>query len=719
MKKPFLFPCIVLSYIVCVANLTATSLVYTGNQTNYQSSHYVFRKNDVAQGFVRLNNGFTVLPDACVNMDILFSVSGAIDLRETGTLLLTRDLVFADGVTFSSGGNIGGKGCRLILNGDITIPSDKVIHITKDLVVDAKGHTLNVGANAQIFVDTDVTLTLCNMSLTNQPHVPVYPPVCCGASTSKLVFDNVTFNPVGDFLFHRGQLFIHNDVAVTGSSAFIYRSPNHCFIASGACWYFSQGTTLSVDAATITDAPYSLRTTYTSNNFICMADATSMLYLDSCSLQTTPTGCRFTKGTIIFDNNVACRSDSSLILTSTRVVSWIDYGLRIYAVAWHPTGKYVAIGGYAPGAGHNQLEVYSFDGTTLTVIPGTQVNTGGYGMTIDWTPDGKYLAIGLWVPTSGYELQTYSFNGTALSALTGARVDYGTRVDGVRWSPDGRYLAVAGWQPTNGNELQIFKFNGSLLTTCTMANYGTELFTVDWSPDGKYLAIGGNVPNNGNEVQIHRFDGSTLTLLPGGQINTGATNSAVRSVRWSYDGRFLIYGGNSLTSELDDEFLLKDDVDAAHTSNVCYFDGTLLIALPGAQISTSGTVYTARWNPNGKYFALSLRGPSSGYEVQVYSFDGVTAQAISVGQIDYGDYAFSVDWSPNGNYLVCGGFTPISGYELQAYRLGYGNNITTQALSKSIVFGDSAKLSAYDAQVNFLSGAHVMLTGAMSYDNVT
>ncbi|MFA6264052.1 MAG: hypothetical protein WC630_06480, partial [Candidatus Babeliales bacterium] len=258
MKKIFLFHCIVLTYIVMAGTLAATSLIFTSNQTNYQANSYVFRKNDLAQGFVRLNNGITVLPDACATMDVLFSVSGAIDLRETGTMKLLRDLVLDSGVTLSSGGNVKGYGHTLVLDGNLTIPSGKIIHVNGDIIIDGQGNKLIIGANSQIFVDTNVTLTLSNMIITNQQHALTFPPIRCAALTSKLAFDDVVFTPNGDFLFPSGQLFIHNDVAITGTSAFIYTSPVPSFITSGACWYFGINTTFSVAPATFTDAPYAL-----------------------------------------------------------------------------------------------------------------------------------------------------------------------------------------------------------------------------------------------------------------------------------------------------------------------------------------------------------------------------------------------------------------------------------------------------------------------------
>jgi hypothetical protein len=60
-----------------------------------------------------------------------------------------------------------------------------------------------------------------------------------------------------------------------------------------------------------------------------------------------------------------------------------------------------------PLAGHSDLECYSFDETSLTLIPGTQNNWGGdaveWPQIICWHPDGRYLARGGFHPDIGHE----------------------------------------------------------------------------------------------------------------------------------------------------------------------------------------------------------------------------------------------------------------------------------------------------------------------------
>ncbi|MFA6263037.1 MAG: hypothetical protein WCW33_04815 [Candidatus Babeliales bacterium] len=348
-------------------SLAASSITAYNNRTAYVTTNHIFYNDEMAQGFVRLNEGFTVMPHSCVTMDVVFSVSGDIDLRETSTIRLLKDLEFDSEVTLTTGGNIDGRGHTLILNGDFRIPAGKVLHFNGDTIIDGKKHDIIIEENAEIFVDTNVTLTIANAIIKTTRNAPTYPALRCGALTSKLALDNVVFAPADDFLFQNGQLFVHNNVVITGTSAFVYNSPCVSFIAGNACLYLDNAITFSVTPATFTDAPYTLKNTYTDNNFIKMADETSVLYLNGCALQTTNTGIRLTKGTLYLDGHVQFKSDPTLTLTSFSQRFRQNYGHSCRTLNWSPDGRYLAIGGFFPSTGHEELEVYSFNGTSLTL----------------------------------------------------------------------------------------------------------------------------------------------------------------------------------------------------------------------------------------------------------------------------------------------------------------------------------------------------------------
>jgi len=674
------------------ASLAASSITAYDNQTAYETSNHVFYNNEVAQGFVRLNAGFTVMPPhACANLDLLFSVSGGIDLRETSTIRLLKDLEFDSGVTLTAGGTIDGRGHTLILNGDFRISAGKVLHFSGDTIIDAQGHEIVIGENAQIFVDTNVTLTIANAMIKNMHNAPTYPLLRLAALTSKLALDNVVFAPVGDFLFQQGQLFVHNDVMVTGTSAFVYHSPMPSFITKNSCLYLDHNVTFSIASATFTDAPFTLKNTYTDCNFIKMVDQTSMLYGDGCSLQTTETGLRLTRGTVILDNRVQFKSDATLTLTSVtlRALQNVSLGADVYSTDWSPDRRYVAIGTTVNFSG-NAIQVYRFAETALALVASASYGTRVWS--VRWSPDGRYLAVGGLNPTNNNEVQIYSFDGTALTLITDAQVDYGSDAYSVAWSPDGRYLAIGGGSPISGNEVQIYSFDGTALALIPGAqvNYGFDVRSVTWSPDGRYLALGGDNFMGGNELRVYTFNGTTLSLCV--QLDYGAI---IYSLSWSPDGRYLAVGGNFPTS--------------GNILKIYTFNGTELVL--SAQADFGEYVYSLAWSPNGQYVAVGGYHPTGSSALQVYRFNGTAL--IPCAQTNYGELVWSVAWSPDGQYLSIMWSSPE---KIEICHADYTQPTTPQASTYSIVFGDSAKGSNYDAHLQLKPGASLNLTGKMLYD---
>ena len=219
-------------------------------------------------------------------------------------MILQGDLYLDSSFTLSGSGVISGNGNTIFLNGNLTIPDNSIIHINSNTIIDGQGKDLIFGKRGRIFVDTNVTLTLQNMRIVQTFNDFSDPCIRLAAFKSQLALSNVEFALSQNFLFPQGQLFIHGDVAVTGTSAFIYQSTQHSFITPDSTFYFDIGTTFSVTPATFTDCKFDQSPTYTSNNFILMSDETSRLYFNESSLFTTPTGCRFAKGTVNFKINV-------------------------------------------------------------------------------------------------------------------------------------------------------------------------------------------------------------------------------------------------------------------------------------------------------------------------------------------------------------------------------------------------------------------------------
>ena len=683
----------------------------------YVTNHYVFHNGAWnARGWIRFNNGFTVMPQATVLMDTLTTVSGVIDLRDTGVLSLNNDLYLAHNVTLTSGGYIegtagmGGQANTIFMGGDLTLASDnyaKVLHITGgwqtnansgDLVIDGCGHTLNIGSQAQIFVDQNITLTLRNMTIKTSPASFLKPAIQLASMGSKLALDNVMFDLGADFQFDQGQLFIHDEVAVTGTSAFIYSSPKPSYITSGATWSFETGTTFSIAPATYTDQPFTAGTA-TSNNFIVLADQSAALSLNNCSLKTTFTGARFTKGMVLFDNKVALDTQAGSEISGLGTgVGLMDAGVTVSSIALSPDGRYLAVGAMSMLA---SVSILGFNGTSLYSIAYNNF-LGSTLPTLAWSPDGRFLAAGgTNVGDANGMIRIYRFNGISMSQV-GSDTLFGRLVNSISWSPDGRYLAVGG---NNGTTpLIIYRFDGTSLTQVTAIRpaYNTiQVNSVAWSPDGKYLAVTGRQPpNNPTYIQVYAFNGSQLSSVVIADYNGNGC-----AVAWSPDSRFLAFGWG-ITSAWGTPYVLR-------------FDGTASLPLVDGKLFGS-QVNAVAWSPDGRYLlACGSNGAAGMYGLYKVNMSGTT-ELLGTPAFGSPGVATTVAWSPDSKYVLIGGTNNDSGQkDLMVYPTTMAATAAnTQGFSTGLVFGDKAKGVNFDANVQILGGAVVKVKGKIRDDSV-
>jgi hypothetical protein len=282
--------CFCFSFLLFFTNISALFIDGTSSPS-YQSQNIVFSGNDTAVGFVKFNDGFTVMPDETVTLSIHPPISGRIDLRNTGILALGEDLFFDSNLTLSTGGVVDGKGFAIILNNDLLIPASSTLSFTSDTIIDGQGHNIKLDNGAQLYIESNITLTLKNVKLRNVLNTQIVPPIKLKDSTSKLALNNIELAFVDDFYFDNGQLFIHNDVVISGTSQFNYMSPDGMFINSNSILYLDMGVSFSY-------APL----TGTNRDLIHMEDETSRLFLDGVTLKSSTTGMRLTKGTLVVDH---------------------------------------------------------------------------------------------------------------------------------------------------------------------------------------------------------------------------------------------------------------------------------------------------------------------------------------------------------------------------------------------------------------------------------
>ena len=126
----------------------------------------------------------------------------------------------------------------------------------------------------------------------------------CLNDNSSLILQNCRLTLTSDFTFGTGSILFSQDVVISGTNKFIYSSSMASTIDSHSILYVGPGVTFSY-------AP-----SIASRSLIYMQDDTSCLYLDGCTLSSTPTGIRLTSGCLFMDNAVSLRGQGSSISES-------------------------------------------------------------------------------------------------------------------------------------------------------------------------------------------------------------------------------------------------------------------------------------------------------------------------------------------------------------------------------------------------------------------
>lgn len=178
-----------------------------------------------------------------------------------------------------------------------------------------------------------------------------------------------------------------------------------------------------------------------------------------------------------------------------------------YGLCWDPSGTYLAVG-TATSSGNNNLFVYSFNGTALTLAFGTTISSTV--RSIDWSSSGSYLAVGL--SSGSQRLRVYSINtGTStISEVTAARVGEASSVFCVHWSPDSNYLAIGRAVSSTGTEFRVYQFNSTAGTLSLIQEYNStaDVHSVRWSHDGTHLAVGDAL----SVLTVYRWNGASPYL---------------------------------------------------------------------------------------------------------------------------------------------------------------------------------------------------------------
>ncbi|MBY0353688.1 WD40 repeat domain-containing protein [Candidatus Babeliales bacterium] len=675
---------------LCPTLAGATSLNGTASIV-YQDKHYVFRNFDTAKGYVRLNNGFTILAGQSAGLDTFVTVSGAIDLRTTGSLDLRGDLFLDAHVTWSSSGKIYGRGNAIHLSGSLSLPTDTIVQFIDDTVIDGHGHTLTLGAHAQLLLASDVSLTLKNMTLKttrNSVHIPI---IRCFDQTGHVTLDNVELALADDFPFRTGRMFFENDVVVTGTSCFVYQSVMQSYVVPHSLLTFDPGTTLYYYPSS------------TDKDLVQLQDKSAGVYFKGAAttLQTTHTGMRLSKGRLWLDNKVTLTTRANTVANGFVQLTTASYGTRVRSVDWSPDGRYLAVGGTGP-TNTFEFQVYRFNGSTLTYVTGDNWTGGGAEVwRVRWHPNGRFVAA---VGDATNDVRIYSFDGSTLITLDAINITTGD-VRGLAWSPSGEFILFGIDNENASDEIRVYRFDGNSLTFVDSADMNVTSASargLSWHPSGKFFCVAGNAGALSIETRVYSFNGTSISVVQAS--NAGQSG---RSAEFSQDGLYFAIAMNTIGGG-----------DSRLT--MCSFTGASFSVVEHIVYSGGNDNFLeVRWSPDGQYLVGGGNSPSNGSELKLYQFTR-PATLTEVASYNYGTAINGVAWSSDGKYVAIGGEGPDGGHdEIEVWTISYRFDTTTQALTNGLVLGSSTAGSSFDLDTYVLSDATVNLAGQLFYDSTS
>ncbi|MBY0353687.1 WD40 repeat domain-containing protein [Candidatus Babeliales bacterium] len=675
--------------VLCPTFIQATSLNGTASIV-YQDKHYVFRNFNTAKGYVRLNNGFTILAGQSAGLDTFVTVSGAIDLRTTGSLDLRGDLFLDAHATWSSSGKIYGRGNAIHLGGSLSLPTDTIVQFIDDTVIDGHGNTLTLGAHAQLLLASDVSLTLKNMTIQttrNSAHIPI---IRCFDQTGHVTLDNVELALADDFPFRTGRMFFGNDVVMTGTSCFIYQSWMQSYVMPQSLLTFDPGTTLYYYPSS------------TDKDLIQLQDKSAGIYLNgsATTLQTTHTGMRLSKGRFWLDNKVTLTTRANTVANGLVQLTTASYGTRVQSVDWSPDGRYLAVGGFGPTNGM-EFQVYRFNGSTLTYVTGDNWTGGGAEVwRVRWHPSGRFVGA---VGDATNDVRIYSFNGTTLTTIAATDLTATDNVKGIAWSPSGEYVLFGSTDDATIEQLQIYRFDGQKLTFIDGNGIGQgNVRGLSWHPSARFFCSSGSAGPS-TETRTYSFNGSILTLIQA--TNAGQSG---RSAEFTQDGLYVsetinqIGGGDSRLNILS----VNPGGSFSLVASIIYS-------------GNNDSFLEARWSPDGQYLVGGGTTPTNGSELKLYQFTR-PGTLTELASYNFGTSINGVAWSSDGKYIAIGGEGPDGGHdEIEVWTVSYRFDTTTQALTNGLVLGNSTAGSSFDLDTYVLSDATINLAGQLMYDSTS
>lgn len=167
--------------------------------------------------------------------------------------------------------------------------------IQGECLIDARGNRIALEGNGVLSISSGAQLAIENAELSGLTDQTFR----CLVDNSSIVLRDCTIHLDNDFTFDKGSILFDRDVIISGTNQFIYSSSQTSTIASNSTLVFDSDTTFKYSP------PIANR------DLLYMTDEVAFLYLNNCTLHSTSTGLRFTRGTVFLENIVTFSCDGT------------------------------------------------------------------------------------------------------------------------------------------------------------------------------------------------------------------------------------------------------------------------------------------------------------------------------------------------------------------------------------------------------------------------
>jgi WD40 repeat protein len=287
---------------------------------------------------------------------------------------------------------------------------------------------------------------------------------------------------------------------------------------------------------------------------------------------------------------------------------WIDEGAaapatkpqQIYALAWRPDGKAIALGAY------QTVRLMDATGQTET---GQLTGHADAVRAVAWSKDGSFLAAAGGSPARKGEVKIWKADGTLQATISG----HADCIYGVAISPDGKTIATASydkliklWDAETGKEIR------------TLKDHIDAIYALAFTPDGKRLVSGAS------DRSIKVWNPETGERL----FTMSEPTDGVNSIAISPDGKRVAAAGQDKTIRI---WLLEEKGATLEATMIAHEDAILKIV----------------WSRDGKTLLTS----SADRSLKLFRATDLTELKMLGGQPDW---AYAVEYSPDGSRVALG-----------------------------------------------------------------